>query len=348
VVVRPSLAEVHEQILPFVPLQELRRFGLDLYVVDSPCLRALVYEPPVTVVAMGARQQVDGVDADEQERELEVVDVALLPRVHWIGEQLPQVLHRQAALDSLLGCHVELPQRVVLRDPVVDCVVEDRTDVAEVYVPGVLAEPLGDEVLSEPAEPFLGDHVEGERLQAGVELPKFLQCTRVQVARACGCAAHGEPLESAGEQVGPLRVGIYALRHDILDLHGRQSRELPRGGERHDQVVDLRLAVLQVGVDGPLVGMVGYLLRDAVPLRREHGDPKRDVRSNTLLGDAELQGLRLACLLVPPVEVESCCCHELFTSISRVFHEFFGTKRPNPVENGTKYVSWETRENRCI
>ena len=192
-----AVKDVEQPILATVTLDNLQSLRLYLDGVQTTCLSAIVVDAPVLNLLEVA--QIHHIDTQKHEHQDEHIAVLHCVVFHWEGHQGAQLLHFQVPLWRSHWANLETTEGIEGRDFIVYCFIEDRTNVPQVDVAGVLSCSLSKEVL-ERREPFLRDVLKGETIQlVPSECPHARQ--RVHVKPSCaGFLTVCKHLETSNEQ----------------------------------------------------------------------------------------------------------------------------------------------------
>lgn len=166
-----------------IAVDDFSGFGLDLYGVKFMCFASVVGDAPVVIVVRAQRAEVSDIDADEQEREAECVEISSLPIGSVGGENGAEFVGCQCTFRGFDWRDAESTERVCSRDFVVDCIVKDGADIPQVYISGVDRRRGGGAPAEEAVEPRFRDFF--ERARMGVSVVSFDLHPRCAIDFAC-------------------------------------------------------------------------------------------------------------------------------------------------------------------
>lgn len=212
-------------------------FGLDLDGVEFMRLASVVGDAPVVVVVRAQRAEVGDIDADEQERKAERVEISPLPVWSFGGEDGAEFVGCQCTLRGFDGRDAETAERVCSCDLVVDCIVKDGADIPQMDISGVDGRRCVGAPAKEAVEPRFRDFV--ERARMGVSVVAFHLHPRraIDFARARVFVRVGEACIPVAEGRSGIIVGREVLPYDVTHGDGGFILECASRCQREDSTL---------------------------------------------------------------------------------------------------------------
>ena len=257
------------------------------------------------------------VDSNEIKDKLKHIYVFLLMWQYRVVKNLSQLLDGIGTLGGGYRAHHELSEGIVCRDVIVDGIVEHGTDISEVDAPGVLRRLVLHEERVELRQPVLVDFIKGKGGNLAVILLEPLVGLVVDFPCALLLARVHVALEASKEQATIAGLGVELFEDSVLDLYGSLLDEFPVRGHSEQEVVNLLLLRLNVGIERSLVGIVLDATVFPVPLAGQDANVEGNESGHPMLGYPHLQRRGFAMLDGPGVEIKFRRCHVICTFFAR-------------------------------
>lgn len=307
----------HEITIVFhaiAPRQE--QMGASIAVYNFPCFRrhengiktvslAAVELYPAIMHAVGWEgKQVTNINAEQTEGETEAVEIALLPRLDVEGKERTKFIQREVTLGCFNATDLEFTERIKGCQFLVDGIVENRTDIAQVYVAGIDRRRLNRKMKEEGAQPVGGNLWECELRGGRVELRDALPCGFIDFTRAAVFNAGHKRRESVKERH---RFGVGGRgggKHEVTEFPGREvGTEVRRHKNGLKQAVPVAETVEQVIIQGFTVGTYTHAGTHRVPFRGQDGLGQGNEGGRAVMVDLNAEGTRAVMLWTAGVEV---------------------------------------------
>lgn len=274
-------------------LDESSSLWLHLDIIEPPRFGATIGQATIDKLPIFQSQQINQVNADQAERELESIDILLLPGQTREREQRAKSLHRHSSFLGRLRFHLEGAERVPGSDTIIDGIIEDSSNVSQMdgaSIHGRTPTLLGTKPRLEPGQPIFRDALEGERLGMRVKRKHLLNGHQVDITSSRRPAQRCIGAETSQEPIIDTSIRAKFSSHPILHLDSRQANEITSRGQLQNDFRDTSHLLQQEEICGFIVHGTTHLLRLGIPLRRKQTNTNRELGMRTLTAKIELQG----------------------------------------------------------
>lgn len=274
-------------------LDESSSLWLHLDIIEPPRFGATIGQTTIDKLPSFQSQQVNQVNAHQTERELEGIDILLLPGQAREREQRAKSLHRYSSFLGRLRFHLEGTERVPGSDTIIDGIIENCPNVSQMDGASIHRRTptlLGTKPRLEPGQPIFRDALEGERLGMRVKRKHLLNGHQVDFTSSRRPAQRGIGAETSQEPIINTSIRAKFSSHSILHLDSRQANEITSRGQLQNDFRDPSHLLEEEQVSGFIVHGTTHLLRLGVPLRRKQANTNRELGMGTLTAEIELQG----------------------------------------------------------
>ena len=329
--------------------------GATVAVYDFPCLRrnengvesvsllAVELYPAVVDAVGGKGKQVAYIDAKETEREQETVNVAHLPVLHGHLSQRPQDIGGKVTLGGFNSLDAEFAERVERGHFLIQCEVEDRTDIAQVDVACVDGWGSPAEKLEEGAQPVGGDGLEHQAVSGWLKLCDAFPSCFIDFTSALVCDAFNVLFISGGKGHMLIGFGTFSGEHCVPELLCRDVGTIVGS---HDyglqELVIMTETVEKVVIEKITVGTEADTGAHGIPLVGHYGLGEGNVGSATTVVNGNAQGAGAVILGRACVEVYFEGSH-IFDV--RLFCGYFSATKCMIQQRAAVYIQFEIRKN---
>ena len=156
-IARASFSPSEEEGLTAIAIYDFRSLWLYLDIIEPMRLTAVKLDAPIAIRRGGKVTEVYDINPYKQEAKAECIEISLPPWLYVSRENLSEFFRGQIALRSCDGSDAVATERVQGRYLVIECIIENGTDVTEVDVTCINAWRGGGTPTEEAIEPCLAD-----------------------------------------------------------------------------------------------------------------------------------------------------------------------------------------------
>lgn len=152
-VVLHALAPREQEAGATIAVYDFPSFGRHEDRVETVRFTAVELNPAIMHAVGREGKQVADINAEQTEGETEAVEIALLPRLHREGKEGAQLIKGKVTLGCFYTTNFELAERIKGCQFLVDGVIKDCTDIAQMDVACIDRGRLSGEIEEERAQP---------------------------------------------------------------------------------------------------------------------------------------------------------------------------------------------------